>query len=498
MKPASWKLSAIDWSAIDALAAGRRVVADSRKIQPGDVFLAFRGEYADGRKYIASAIEAGASGVIWEAEDFSWNDAWPVANVGVPQLREQAGIVAAHLLGNPAQSLWVAGITGTNGKTSVANWLAQAFTFAGGKGGVLGTVGNGFPGALEPSTHTTLDAVALQGWYRRLADEGATHVAMEVSSHGLDQARAHGVKIDCAVFTNLTRDHLDYHGDMDQYGAAKARLFEWEGLKTAVINQDDAFGRKLVEIAQAEKVVTYGLNGGDIRPLRLEVSLDGIRMQVTTPQGEADIHSPLVGRFNASNLLASLGVLLAAGVDLNVAVKALGKIAPAPGRMQRLGGKNMPLVVVDYAHTPDALEKALDALRESMAGSGRLICVFGCGGNRDRGKRALMGEIACRIADSVVITSDNPRNEAPQNIIQDIVSGVAGVPGTGKANYAIESDRAHAIRDAIDLARPGDVVLIAGKGHENYQEIKGECHHFDDVEQAQLALDAKVIRPTAN
>ncbi len=316
---------------------------------------------------------------------------------------------------------------------------------------------------------------------------------MELSSHGLDQARAHGVAVDCAVFTNLTRDHLDYHGNMDEYGAAKARLFEWEGLKSAVINQDDAFGRKLLGMTRAETVYSYGLEGGDIHPLQLDVSLDGICMRVSSPQGEADIVSPLIGRFNASNLLACLGVLLAAGIDLQIAAQALGKIVPAPGRMQRLGGGALPLVIVDYAHTPDALEKALSTLRQSMSGSGRLTCVFGCGGNRDNGKRALMGEIACRIADSVIITSDNPRDEAPQAIIQDIVSGVSGVPGTGKANYTIESDRTHAIADAVELARSGDVVLIAGKGHENYQEIKGERHHFDDVKQARLALERKTL-----
>lgn len=491
MKPASWTLPQIDWAAIDAIAAGRRVVADSRKIQPGDVFLAFRGEYADGRKYIRDAVEAGATAVIWEAEGFRWEDAWPVPNVAVPQLRAQAGIVAAHLLGNPSQAVWVAGVTGTNGKTSISHWLAQAFTALGGKGGVLGTVGNGFPGALEASTHTTLDPVALQDWFARLRDEGASHVALEVSSHGLDQARAHGVAFDCAVFTNLTRDHLDYHETMEAYGAAKARLFEWEGLKHAVINVDDAYGRELMRHSQAETNWSFGLYQGDIHAIRLDASLEGLRLEVETPLGSTTIVSPMVGRFNASNLLACLGVLLASGVALDAAAQALARVQPAAGRMQRLGGGGKPLVVVDYAHTPDALEKALDALRECMSGKGRLYCVFGCGGNRDRGKRALMGEIACRLADSVVITSDNPRDEVPQAIIQDIVSGVAGVPGTGRANYAVESDRARAIADAVELARAGDVVLVAGKGHENYQEIKGVRHAFDDVEVARAALARK-------
>lgn len=491
MNPKSWGLPNIDWVAVDTLAAGRRVVADSRQVRPGDVFLAFRGEYADGRKYIASAIEAGAAGVIWETEDFVWESAWPVPNLPVAQLRAQAGIIAGHVLNNPSQGVWVTGVTGTNGKTSIAHWLAQAFTILGGKGGILGTVGNGFPGALEASTHTTLDPVAVQQWFARLRDEGASHVALEVSSHGLDQARAHGVAFDCAVFTNLTRDHLDYHETMEAYGAAKAKLFEWEGLKFAIINQDDEFGRQLLAQSQAETTWSFGLYEGDIHALRLDASLDGLRLEVDTPLGAGTIVSSMVGSFNASNLLACLGVLLASGASVEAATQALSQVQPAAGRMQRLGGANQPLVIVDYAHTPDALEKALLALRECMPRTGRLYCVFGCGGNRDRGKRALMGEIACHLADSVVITSDNPRDESAQAIIEDIVSGVAGVPGTGRANYAIESDRHRAIADAVELAGPGDVVLIAGKGHENYQEIKGKRHVFDDVEEARMALARK-------
>lgn len=488
MKPVSWTLPPIDWNAIDALAAGHRVIADSRQVQAGDVFLAFRGEYSDGRKYIPEVLESGAAAVIWEAEDFAWNAAWPVANLAVPQLREQAGIVASHLLGNPSQAMWVAGVTGTNGKTSIAHWLAQAFSLLGGKGGVLGTAGNGFPGALESSTHTTLDPVVLQHWLARLRDEGASHVALEVSSHGLDQARAHGVAIQCAVFTNLTRDHLDYHHTVEEYAAAKAKLFEWEGLQHAVINRDDEFGRSLLKRVRAGTVYAYGLREGDIHVSQLHTSLNGLQLDVVTPKGNGHIESSMIGKFNVSNLLACLGVLLAAGVGVEDACRVLSLVRPAAGRMQSLGGGEQPLVVVDYAHTPDALEKALATLRESMVRNGRLYCVFGCGGNRDRGKRALMGEIACRIADSVVITSDNPRNEAPAVIIQDIVSGVAGVPGTGKANYAIESDRERAISDAVEMARQGDVVLIAGKGHETYQEIKGVRHHFDDVEVASRAL----------
>jgi len=491
VKPASWNLPTPDWVAIDALAHDRRIQVDSRKVEPGDVFLAFQGEYADGRDYIADAVSHWAGAVLWEAEHFLWNPAWTTPNLAVPQLRAQAGMIASHLLGDPSSTMWTVGITGTNGKTSITHWLAQAFAALGHKGAVLGTVGNGFPGALESSTHTTLDPVTLQGWLAKLRDEGASHVAMEVSSHGLAQARAHGVAFKAAVFTNLTQDHLDYHGTMEDYAATKQKLFVWEGLEHAIINADDAFGRELIASTTAAKVWSFGFEYGDIRCTQLQTGLDGMTLQIATPQGDAVLKTALIGRFNASNLLASLGVLLAAGVALADAVAALEKIEAAPGRMQRLGGAGKPLVVVDYAHTPDALEKALETLRETVPEGGRLYCVFGCGGNRDRSKRALMGEIACRLADNVIVTNDNPRNEDPKDIIEDIVAGVYGVPGTGEANYSIECNRAHAIADAIELASGNDVVLIAGKGHENYQEIKGIREHFDDVEEAQKALARK-------
>ena len=473
MKPASWTLPAYDFAAIAALVNGRPLVTDSRKVQTGDVFVAYQGEYADGRRYIASALANGAAAVIWEAEGYRWDESYQVPNIAVPGLRDQVGILVGRLL---------------NGKTSSANWLAQAFNALGGKAGVLGTLGNGFVGELESSTHTTLDPVSLQHWLARFQHAGATQVAMEVSSHGLVQARAHGVPFHTAVFTNLTRDHLDYHGSMQAYGAAKAKLFEWDGLQAAVINADDPFGRELLGFTSAKTVFSYGFFAGDLRCTQLDSSLQGLTLTVQTPLGETQIRSPMLGRFNASNLLACLGVLLAQGVALEAASAALGAVQPAAGRMQRLGGDGLPLVVVDYAHTPDALEKVLMTLREAMPTGARLYCVFGCGGDRDSGKRPLMGEIACRLADSVVITSDNPRSETPKAIIQDIVAGVSGVPGTGHANYAIESDRAAAIADAIEMAHANDVILIAGKGHENYQEIQGQRYHFDDVEQAQKAL----------
>ncbi|WP_288841696.1 UDP-N-acetylmuramoyl-L-alanyl-D-glutamate--2,6-diaminopimelate ligase [uncultured Deefgea sp.] len=494
MKPASWELPAFDLTALIELQSGRPLVADSRKVQAGDVFMAFRGEYVDGRQFIADALANGAAAVIWEADDFVWNPAWDAPNLAVPALRDQAGIVACALMGNDSGLMPIVGITGTNGKTSIANWLAQAFDLLGNKAGILGTLGNGFVGELVESTHTTLDPLALQGWLAKFKASGATHVAMEVSSHGLEQGRAHGVPFKTAVFTNLTRDHLDYHGTMAAYATAKAKLFQWDGLQNAVINADDAFGRELLEFTSAPKVYGYGFEHGNLRVKHFESSLDGLSLVVDTPVGSGAINSPLLGRFNVSNLLACLGVLLADGVALDDACRVLGQIRSAPGRMQCLGGSGKPLVVIDYAHTPDALEKALLTLRDVMPQGARLYCVFGCGGDRDNGKRPLMGEIACRLADSVVITSDNPRSEKPQAIIQQIIAGVEGVPGNGEANYAIESDRGFAITDTIEMASANDVILIAGKGHETYQEIEGVRHHFDDVEVASQALAKKVIR----
>ncbi|GGP25658.1 UDP-N-acetylmuramoyl-L-alanyl-D-glutamate--2,6-diaminopimelate ligase [Silvimonas amylolytica] len=491
MKPQTWTLEPLDLTAIDAIAAGRPVRADSRLVGAGDVFLAFQGEYADGRTYIDKAIAAGAGAVLWESDNFTWQPEWTVPNLAVPQLRAQAGIVASHLLGDPSQTLFVAGVTGTNGKTSIAHWLGQAFSLLGNKTGVLGTMGNGVWGALEPSTHTTLDPIAVQQWLHQFREQGVSHVAMEVSSHGLAQARVHGVAFDTAVFTNLTRDHLDYHGSMEAYGAEKARLFAWEGLKNAVINVDDEFGRKLAEETTAKNVITYGIDQGDIRAVAVHASLAGLALEIDTPQGRCSVVSELIGRFNVYNLLATLGVLLSAGVSLTDAARALGQIKAAGGRMQRLGGGKQPLVVVDYAHTPDALEKALSTLRDAMPEGKRLYCVFGCGGDRDPGKRPIMGKIACDLADNVIVTSDNPRSESPQKIIEDIVKGVEGVYGLGDHNYAISVDRRHAIEDTIDLAGPDDVVLIAGKGHETYQEINGVRHHFDDVEEARAALERK-------
>jgi UDP-N-acetylmuramoyl-L-alanyl-D-glutamate--2,6-diaminopimelate ligase len=492
VKPASWTLPSPDWAAIDAIAAGRRIVADSRQIQAGDTFMAYKGEYADGRDHIAAAIAAGAGAVLWEAEGHVWQPEWTVPNLAIPQLRAQAGIVAGHLLGKPSEAMWCVGVTGTNGKTSCAHWLAQAYGLLGHKAALIGTIGYGFIDQLSEASHTTPDAVRLQNLIANYRSAGATHLSMEVSSHGLDQARAHGVAFDAAIFTNLTRDHLDYHGTMAAYGASKRQLFDWEGLQHAVINADDPFGAEVLASLPAGMALGYGIHAGELRAERVDVSLDGLYLDIASPWGRLALRSPLIGRFNAYNLLACLGVLLRGGVAPEQATAVLGQIVSAKGRMQRQGGGDKPLVIVDYAHTPDALEKALATVREVMPPQGRLYCVFGCGGDRDRGKRPLMGKVACSLADTVIITNDNPRKEDPKRIINDILAGVDGAAAEHqqRGDFSVESDRARAIRSAIELAQPGDVVVIAGKGHEEYQDTNGVKAPFSDEQQAAAALAA--------
>ncbi|MDP1924674.1 MAG: UDP-N-acetylmuramoyl-L-alanyl-D-glutamate--2,6-diaminopimelate ligase [Thiobacillus sp.] len=462
--------------------APTELVNDSRKAAPGVVFAAYPGESRDGRDFIAQAVAQRVDGVLWEADHFQWDPALPTPNAGVPDLKTRIGEIAAHIYGEPSRALHMVGITGTNGKTSVAHWLAQAFVRLDRKTAIVGTAGNGFPGALTPTLNTTPDAIELQQRLAYYRQQGATACAMEVSSHGLVQGRVNGTSFNVAVLTNLSRDHLDYHGDMDSYAAAKAQLFSWPGLDTVVLNLDDAFGQRLEQSIRSARVAGYGFQRGAVVGENLRLSQNGLQLHVRTDWGNADLAAPLLGRFNAANLLAVLTTLLVSDVKLEDACQALAHIQPPPGRMQTLGGGAHPLVVVDYAHTPDALEKVLATLREIVSG-GRLICVFGCGGNRDSGKRPLMGHAAAEGADEVWVTSDNPRNEDPHHIIDAILAGVTGKP-------RVEPDRARAIFEAIGGAHQGDVVLIAGKGHEDYQEIAGERHPFSDVIVAKKALGA--------
>jgi UDP-N-acetylmuramyl-tripeptide synthetase len=465
----------------------RRITADSRRVEPGVAFAAFPGLQADGRAYIPDALARGASAVLWDSSDFRWRDEWSAPNVGVDRLQQRLGGLADFIYGSPSRSMWMTGVTGTNGKTSCAHWIAQAMQACGRRAAVLGTLGNGLVGALAPATHTTADVAVLHELLAQFRAAGATAVAMEVSSHGLDQGRVNGVKFDVALFTNLSRDHLDYHGTMAAYGAAKARLFAWPGLKTLVINADDAFGQSLIDAARArgQRVLTYGMGTADVGATSMTMDTAGLSLDVATPWGRTVVTAPVVGAFNASNLLGVLAVLLASDIPLDAATMALARLTAPPGRMQRLGGHGKPLVVIDYAHTPDALDKALIALRPAVTGTGELICVFGCGGDRDPGKRPEMGRIAARLASRVVVTSDNPRSEDPAEIATGIVKGIRE---TGNRRWALEPDRARAIQTAIAAATAQDLVLIAGKGHETYQERNGVRTPFSDAVEAAAAL----------
>ena len=461
------------------------LTADSRTVKMGSIFVAFPGTALDGRRFIAEAVARGAAAVIWERQGFQWDERWDVPNLGVDNLRLRVSEIAGHVFGNPSESLWMAGVTGTNGKTSVSQWIAAALDRLGRRSAVVGTLGNGLVGERTEGRNTTPDPIVLQRLLSEYLRRGARAVAMEVSSHGLDQGRVNGVKYDCAVFTNLTRDHLDYHGTMERYAEAKYRLFSARGLTHAVVNVDDEHGAALARRLAGGPLdlLTYGCGeGAGLRATQVRLSEAGVAFRVTGTWGEAEVATGVLGAFNVSNLLAVLGALRAAGVPFEQAIAAVGALEPVPGRLERLGGGGQPLVVIDYAHTPDALEKALLALKPAVAPGGKLVCVFGCGGDRDAGKRPLMGAAAARLADQLIVTSDNPRGEEPLSIIAQVLEGIPGARAE-----AIE-DRQVAIFSAVHHARAGDVVLLAGKGHETYQEIAGVRHPFSDREVARAAL----------
>ncbi len=446
-------------------------------------FAAYPGAVHDGRAFIPQAIASGSPAILWEEDHFLWDPAWQVPNVGVQGLKQCIGEIAACVYGDPSSKLRMIGVTGTNGKTSVSHWVAQALSVLGTPSVVIGTLGNGFTEKLSTAANTTPDAVALQEVLARYEQEGARACAMEVSSHGLHQGRVKGCHFNVAVLTNLSRDHLDYHGSMEAYAETKSGLFSWPGLEHAVLNLDDEFGRALVGKAGSAKIVGYGMHQGEVVAETVRAEREGLILALHTAWGRAELRSGLLGQFNAYNLMAALATLLVSDVSLEAACSALGQIKPPAGRMQTLGGGTHPLVVVDYAHTPDALEKVLATLRP-LAGEGRVICVFGCGGNRDKGKRPLMGSAASQGADLVFVTSDNPRNEEPAAIIKDILEGVQG------ESVRTEVDRARAIFEAVGNARTNDIVLIAGKGHEDYQEVHSQKLSFSDAVVAQKALEA--------
>lgn len=461
----------------------RELTLDSRKVRPGDLFLAIPGASQDGRAHIGDALARGAAAVAYEPEGFPVLDNTEVELLPIRGLAGQLSAIAGRFYGEPSRSLRLIGVTGTNGKTSVSQLLAQALDRLGERCGIIGTLGTGFHGALESGRHTTPDPLAVQATLAGLHRGGARAVAMEVSSHGLQQGRVEALAFDIAVFTNLSRDHLDYHGTMEAYGATKARLFAWPGLACRVINLDDPFGRQLAEQPGAR---LYGYSLEDTRAAvhcrNIRFDDEGVSAELVTPHGEGLLRSSLLGRFNLSNLLAVVAALLAMDHPLDDILRLLPTLQGPVGRMQRLGGGDRPLVVVDYAHTPDALEKVLEALRPHVRG--RLQCLFGCGGDRDRGKRPLMAAVAERLADDVVVTDDNPRTEDPLLILDEIRTGFANpeavrfVPGRGEA-----------IARLIAEAGVNDVLLLAGKGHEDYQEINGVREPFSDLEAAARALE---------
>ncbi len=458
---------------------------DSRQVQPGDAFIAWPGYANDGRRFVAQALAAGAATCLVESEGieaFGLDDARVAA---LPGLKAATGGIAHAYFGQPSAALQVVASTGTNGKTSTAWWTAQALTLLGRRCGVMGTLGVGEPGAVQYNGLTTPDPVTLHAAMRRFVDQGYAACALEASSIGIVEHRLDAAKIAVALFTNFTRDHLDYHGSMAAYWAAKRALFAWPGLQAAVINVDDEQGAALAAELAGPDVWTVSTTSAAARLRADEVRyLDGgLAFELHEAGASVPVRSTLIGDYNVHNLLVVLGGLRALGLPLADAAAVVPQLSPVPGRMQRLGGPG-PEVVVDYAHTPDALDKVLQALRPlAAARGGRLWCVFGCGGNRDATKRPLMGAIAERGADHVVATSDNPRDEAPDFILAQILAGVVG-----HEDVAVIADRREAIAHAVAGAAAADVVLLAGKGHEDYQEVRGRRLPFSDEAEARAAL----------
>jgi UDP-N-acetylmuramoyl-L-alanyl-D-glutamate--2,6-diaminopimelate ligase len=463
---------------------------DSRQVKPGTLFLAVKGADLDGGQFIEDALAKGA-----------------VAALSVTP--EQVGQIAERFYGEPAKQLKIIGVTGTNGKTSCTHYIAQVYQEP---IGVIGTLGSGIYGALGEPGLTTPDAITLQKMLRQFVDQGVKVVAMEVSSHSIAQARISGIEFETAIFTNLTQDHLDYHGTMEAYAAVKRRFLAEFPLKQVIINADDTYGKKWIgELAHQKSVFAYSAEGvsdgwmpafagmtttgtgmtnviaGMTGVSKVNLSLEGINATVHTPWGSGDLSIPLIGRFNLSNALAVLTAACLQGIPFDTVLKRLAQLKAVPGRMQTLGGNGQPLIVVDYAHTPDALENVLLALKSHT--KGRLMCVFGCGGDRDSGKRPLMAAIAEKIADQVIVTSDNPRHESAKAIADDIMRGFKE-----PARVFVELDRSKAIKNSIQWAKSTDCVLIAGKGAERYQQMGDEKLPFDDVEQVLENLNASVVK----
>jgi UDP-N-acetylmuramoyl-L-alanyl-D-glutamate--2,6-diaminopimelate ligase len=469
------------------------LVADSRQVRPGDVFFAYPGTHGDGRSFVAQALTRGARAVV--AEVGALPDLGAVPERRVPDLKRWAGPIAAAFYGDPSTSLDIVAVTGTNGKTSCTHWIAQGCDALGRAAGVMGTLGIGRLGQLDAANLTTPDALSVQASWARLRAAGVTTVAVEASSIGLHQHRLDGTRVRAAVLTNLTRDHLDYHGSMMAYEQAKSRLFAWPDLAVAVVNLDDpAYRTMLAATRSGARRIGYTLGAAPgpvdeiLRATGIAHTPRGTRFELNAPWGSACVETSLLGRFNVANLLAVAASWMALGWTWDEVVVQIGAVRPVSGRMQTLGGDaECPLVVIDYAHTPDALAKVLAALRPvAQTRGGAVWCVVGAGGDRDSGKRPEMGAAVEAGADRVVLTSDNPRHESPECIVAALKSGMRHPPAL------VDVDRAAAIGWALAQAAPVDVVLIAGKGHETYQEIAGVRHPFSDVAQARSALARRV------
>lgn len=469
------------------------VALDSRYVRPGYLFLACTGLMQRGHDFIAAAVEQGACAIVYDVSEgeiaFSSVHVGNVPLLAVQNLSRQVGLIAERFYGYPSRDLFVVGITGTNGKTSCSQFLAHALNSNDHPCGVIGTLGNGLIGQLQPGTHTTPDAIRLHQLLAELRNDGARSVVMEVSSHALDQGRVAGVSFSAAIFTNLSRDHLDYHGDMAAYAAAKQRLFHAPELHYAIVNADDAFGHEiLANLRGGVAAVSYGLGEPvavglpHVQGVIEQQTRSGLVMSVQSAWGTGRLQVPLLGCFNASNILAVVATLLVKGVPLAEVLQLLSEVRSVAGRMECFGGDGRrPLVVVDYAHTPDALEQVLTALRAHC--QGQLMCVFGCGGDRDRGKRSMMGAVAARLADKIIITDDNPRSEDPEQIATDILEGIGDAAG-----IEVMHNRSSAIAAAVKLAGADDVVLIAGKGHETTQQIGMRKFLFRDQDEVRRYL----------
>lgn len=464
------------------------LASDSRQVKPGDLFLAYKGLQHDGRLYIKEAIQSGAAAILCEAADYPVEIHHDIPTILLNDLRHHLGEIAARFYDFPSRAMRIIGVTGTNGKTSCTHFIATILSKLQIPTAVMGTLGYGFLPTLQPSSHTTLDAIQLEKILSELRAKKTAVVAMEVSSHALDQRRVDGVQFEIAVFTQLSRDHLDYHGDMAAYARAKELLFEQPGLRYGVVNLDDELGRLIVDRHhQRLQLIGYSQAGKIdhriecVQATEIIYKSTGFSAKVRTPWGDGELQTTLLGRFNISNLLAVLSVLALLKLPLNSILEGISQLTTVRGRMQCVNGDHLPMVVVDYAHTPDALEKTLNALRGHC--QGKLWCVFGCGGERDRGKRPEMAKITEQFADRVIVTSDNPRHESLNIIIDDIMTGFHQPKAV-----IVECNRQKAIEFAVQNAVHGDIVLVAGKGHETVQIIGDQQFPFDDMSVVQNAL----------